>query len=268
MDHDKFKNCAIGFQSIVLAFAVIAGGIWTAYTFQVLGQVSKARAELKEIEAKLKQDGLIDVELSSETFAFPKGDGRILSITVGITNSGNKPVDIDFSRWESLSVYPVVIEDNGNMGFGPKVNSLISATGLPRVNKSEYFNKLINAAKKEGRLDKIIALDKKFDSYGFDVDLTELVSTIEKDQVLSKHPSMTMLRKGTVIPNITGLTLRPGTTDELAFLVYVPKTGPYLLIFDAPITQEELLDSQLIEQEIKLNKALYRWSDRLYVLVE
>ena len=50
MNPEKFNNIASGIQSLLLALAVIIGGVWTLYTFSSLKQVEKAKAELHEMD--------------------------------------------------------------------------------------------------------------------------------------------------------------------------------------------------------------------------
>src|SRR5436305_1913900 len=64
-DHEKFKNVLSGVQSIVLSVAVLVGGIWTTVTFRLLHTTTKAEADLEELNRKLKQQAIVQINIQA-----------------------------------------------------------------------------------------------------------------------------------------------------------------------------------------------------------
>jgi hypothetical protein len=109
-DAERFKNLSDGFKNIAVAFAVVVGGTWTAYTFWSLKSAEIAQLDYDQkkerrpaIEVDLKTD-LIDAEV--DNYNDPKLRPRnqlLIQVTASIKNSGNYPALIDLSN-ESVVV--------------------------------------------------------------------------------------------------------------------------------------------------------------------
>ena len=103
-----FYNVAKGVQSIVITLAVIIGGIWTVYTFSVLGTAEKAKLEL------FKQAAFeIDVNAKYETTG--EKSFYILGI-ITITNKGNRN-SLFSSKNSVLTVYKIDFDNRGGSTF-------------------------------------------------------------------------------------------------------------------------------------------------------
>lgn len=80
---ETFSKVSQGVQSIVVTLAVIIGGVWTVYTFSVLGTTEKAKLELF-------QQAVLDVSLSARQESIG-GDERFYIIGEAVlTNKGNR----------------------------------------------------------------------------------------------------------------------------------------------------------------------------------
>jgi hypothetical protein len=86
---EAFKDCAAGFQSLIIAAAVIFGGIWTLYIFRSLGAKTKADMELF-------RQGVINIEISAAQIAIPGERGLYITAVATLTNSGNRNVALVF----------------------------------------------------------------------------------------------------------------------------------------------------------------------------
>src|SRR5262245_18699866 len=72
-DHERFAHLASGFQSIVIAIAVVVGGVWTAWTFSTLKSAERARSELEKAKLELEVQSLrrpvLDLTITTEVLA-------------------------------------------------------------------------------------------------------------------------------------------------------------------------------------------------------
>jgi hypothetical protein len=94
INHEKLKDIASAVQSIVLSIAVVAGGLWTAYTFDALNSRDKAKAELREINRKLKEQALIEAHISAQQRELPGSNNFNIYIVIELTNKGNRNTKI------------------------------------------------------------------------------------------------------------------------------------------------------------------------------
>jgi hypothetical protein len=129
---ERFNNLASGFQSIVLAIAVIIGGAWTLGTFYLLRQREQAKLELiqieKQIEAsdtqlkKLKYDlktsPALDIQITGTSVPIPGEKGWFLLSTVSLKNLGNQTAILDLSNKKPFLTYPVSFGPQGEPKFG------------------------------------------------------------------------------------------------------------------------------------------------------
>ncbi len=116
-DPEKFKNIAAGIQSYVLVAAVIFGGCWTFYTFGLLGQVNRARAELKQIERDLAEQASPVPELQITQLSLPNDKGLYVNIEATVVNRGNLKIELRFDD-PPLDIFPIQITEEGVTQFG------------------------------------------------------------------------------------------------------------------------------------------------------
>ncbi|HXC08977.1 MAG TPA: hypothetical protein VNV61_08610 [Steroidobacteraceae bacterium] len=112
MNHERFKNVADGVQSIVLSFAVIVGGVWSAYTFGVLEKVDEAKANLESLTAPS-----LSINIETQQTASPAEKKYGLIIHVKIQNTGGKDIFLNLTQPDPqhapLKVTLVETADNG-----------------------------------------------------------------------------------------------------------------------------------------------------------
>ncbi len=89
-DHEKFKNVAAGVQSIILAVAVLVGGIWTVYLFRILDTKGRALAERHAFELRDREQGVINIDISAKQVSIPGDKGRNIYIDIQVKNLGNR----------------------------------------------------------------------------------------------------------------------------------------------------------------------------------
>lgn len=97
-DHEKWKNALAGIQSLAVTIAVIVGGIWSLYTFDVLGARDRASAELRELQYTLDQQATVQIEMEAEQIYLPGDTERYVLIEVTIQNTGNRNTILNFSK--------------------------------------------------------------------------------------------------------------------------------------------------------------------------
>ena len=95
-DHERFSNIASGAQSIVLAIALIIGGIWTAFTFGALGTVQRARAEAAKLAADIHAKPSIQIDVSGTSIVDTRDGLPDLIVEVSIKNTGSLYMSLHF----------------------------------------------------------------------------------------------------------------------------------------------------------------------------
>jgi hypothetical protein len=85
-----FKDCADSVQSIFVAIAVLIGGIWTLFTYTILGTRVRAERDLFE-------QAVVNVAIKVEQVWIPGDANLYLAAVATLTNTGNRNVYIDFN---------------------------------------------------------------------------------------------------------------------------------------------------------------------------
>ena len=102
-DHERFKNISSGVQSLVIACAVVIGGVWTAYVFDAQLSVENARAQLQKLQTELSRRPVLDFELSAKQISVTgEDDAPNVFVTITIRNSGNSDTRIN---WEPSPIF-------------------------------------------------------------------------------------------------------------------------------------------------------------------
>ena len=91
MDHERFRNMAAGFQSIVISLAVVVGGLWSAYTFGVLRTVEDAKAKIESLTAPSLS---ITIDTDRVKAVSPNRIGLIVRIRAENTGGQNLQLDL------------------------------------------------------------------------------------------------------------------------------------------------------------------------------
>jgi hypothetical protein len=85
-----FADLMQAVRDIATILAVIAGGIWSLFTFNALRIRQKARAEVQELERKLKQQAVVDINIDANQLRLPGDRSLYVEIVVSIKNVGNR----------------------------------------------------------------------------------------------------------------------------------------------------------------------------------
>lgn len=108
MNHGAFKDIAAGVQSIVVAVALVVGGLWSVF---VLGDAARARAELEKIK---HTEIALDMSISAHVIPRTSDDGRDIVVEVNIKNAGSKYIALDL-RKPSLRLRKIGFDPNSGL---------------------------------------------------------------------------------------------------------------------------------------------------------
>ncbi|MBW3695717.1 hypothetical protein EK599_08415 [Vibrio sp. T187] len=136
---------------LMLSIALICGGVWTFYTFDVLHQRDKAAAELKELQDRIKGTNASNIQISPSSFELDNGNFGLI-VNVNVQNTGTRDVMIDWSGEDTpLSVYKIRIEHGDKLFFEKLFLPKIYAPFDPVEQKKEHYKSLylLVGAKKE-----------------------------------------------------------------------------------------------------------------------
>jgi len=120
-DHQRFNNIASGIQNIILAVAIMIGGVWTAFTFSTLKTKYKAQAEITDLElknARMKDElaekgAVLDIKLEAKQETLPSDNDYCIAVLAKITNTGIKNTLVDLSEDIPLTAYLIHFDENG-----------------------------------------------------------------------------------------------------------------------------------------------------------
>ncbi|ELM3616047.1 hypothetical protein RYR54_001683 [Aeromonas sobria] len=104
--HEKSNNFFSGLSGLVTILAIIIGGIWTAYTFDLLHQAEKAQQELIEIQERINNTASSSIDLSVSQTTNPELG---LIIEVNLTNNGRSKLHYSLKD-NPLKVYRIHVE--------------------------------------------------------------------------------------------------------------------------------------------------------------
>lgn len=124
-EHEKFKNIAAGFQSLVLAIAIVIGGGWTIFTFQRLRQSEMAEAKLRAELNELREKRVINIVIKASQTIVPHDTTRYIRAIVEITNVGNYS---EVLEWQGppFRVRRVLFGNQGTLKFGPPTGAVMA----------------------------------------------------------------------------------------------------------------------------------------------
>src|SRR5262245_14315222 len=91
---DVFQKIASGVQSVVVAIAVVIGGLWTYYTFNAQLQVQNAEATLEKLNRDLVQEPSPDIQIELDKPSRRQGITYLLG-RLRIKNTGTGSVVIE-----------------------------------------------------------------------------------------------------------------------------------------------------------------------------
>jgi len=106
---ERLNNLSAGIRNIVIAIALLVGGVWTAWTFNALDQIDKANAELQRSRA-----GQVNIHLSmsASQVTATRPDYRGVIVEIRVSNSGLVPVGMLLYE-NPLKISKVAVNGNG-----------------------------------------------------------------------------------------------------------------------------------------------------------
>lgn len=104
--HEKSNNFFSGLSGLVTILAIVVGGLWTAYTFDLLHQAEKAQQELIEIQERIKNTASSSIDLDIKQTTNPNLG---LIIEVNLTNNGRSQLNYSLKD-NPLKVYSVFVQ--------------------------------------------------------------------------------------------------------------------------------------------------------------
>lgn len=128
---ERFKNLASGIQSIIVAIAVVIGGLWTFITFNALQTIKSAMLGISEQEKALQQQVSIELEIGVRRIAsLPNDNNYLLCAIVSIRNAGNKSTTVNLDPRGPLRVRQVIM-NGGDIPavITPEYHKLLSPGG-------------------------------------------------------------------------------------------------------------------------------------------
>lgn len=99
MNLTQFKELAEAAQSIAVAIAVLAGGIWALFRFWSLGEVRKSKVEIEHLRKSLLERGTLNISIAAEIMRNSDDtDPLYLRVDVTMTNVGNRSEALDWTN--------------------------------------------------------------------------------------------------------------------------------------------------------------------------
>jgi hypothetical protein len=149
------------------AVAIVAGGVWAAYTFGSLRQIAKARAEIanteaarRKTEAELKAldeharvGAVIEIDLAVTTCRVAQDPRVFLSVLAEVSNRGNRNAQIEYPP-HPFKAYAVQVSAQGELS----TTLVASAAVLSSVDPSKHSLKLLVRAGGRERLPFLVAV--------------------------------------------------------------------------------------------------------------
>jgi len=132
--HERFRNLASGFQSIVVAVAVAVGGFWAVFIFDALREADRARLEYERLSQEVRPLRVINVSIEASQLRVNGDPSRYVMVIVQLRNDGRTTERID---WPERPVAITQLKQHPTSGFefgpvrGTRINSaLMGEAGL------------------------------------------------------------------------------------------------------------------------------------------
>lgn len=132
MDSKIFSDYCSGFQNIIIALAVIIGGVWTLISFEALNQREIAKAQLEEINKRIERVKIPALSLNVNLIKMEEEES-IYQIKVEATNIGNEVLKLSYPNEESFQITLIT----GVEKYGLTIDS--SAILRPKLIEHHYI---------------------------------------------------------------------------------------------------------------------------------
>ena len=127
MTLERFKDYTAIAQNLLIAAAVVIGGLWTVYVFEALQTRKKA-------EQELFAQAILDVEVKAAQLDMDDRGGLYIAATATITNRGKRTGNIDVKELPPFRISKIAFADTPE--GGGKLDQSITARNVTRVNTS------------------------------------------------------------------------------------------------------------------------------------
>lgn len=130
---DDWKSLLEVLELLLKCAAIVAAGLWAAYTFGSLGQIARAKADIAKTEAerrraeaeieRLSEQGrvgaVIQIRMTPRVETLPNDPGKYLSVTAEVTNSGTRNAQIDYPKPPEapFTAYAVTADAGGGLSY-------------------------------------------------------------------------------------------------------------------------------------------------------
>lgn len=143
MDWSKLKDVTESFKNIFVILAMLATGIWTIMTFDILLSPDKAGIELKKLTQEIRSRAIIQVHLDTKIIN-NHADIKLLIGTIKINNSGSRDVVLDVDD-AAISIEKIVVDlDKSHVPS----SSFVENFGIPHPAGGSYTKLVVRAGQK------------------------------------------------------------------------------------------------------------------------
>lgn len=135
--HEKTHNIFAGIHYLIIAIAIICGGIWAVFTFNALNKAETAEIEYSELIKRIKNTESSTIDIKTDLIDYDKIKGLIVEVT--ITNNGKDKLYYPLND-SPLTIYKVKSQGTklaSDKSIRPKLYSGLSE------NKSEGPNEYL-----------------------------------------------------------------------------------------------------------------------------
>jgi hypothetical protein len=127
MTLERFKDYTAIAQNLLIAAAVVIGGLWTVYVFEALQTRKKA-------EQELFAQAILDVEVKAGQLEMDDQGGLYIAAMATIKNNGKRTGNIDLKLTPPFRISKIAFSDTPD--GGGRLDQSITARNVTRVDTS------------------------------------------------------------------------------------------------------------------------------------
>lgn len=147
--HEASNNFFSGLSSLITIVSIIGAAIWALWSFNVLHQVDRAKAELVELQDRIRNTDSTSISIETQQIKSVSGSHAVI-IEVSLSNNGQRALTFDLSP-ETLTVYQVKVAGDkvgAEIVYHPEMFTKIALMGGKEKNKTLGNLVLLSGAKK------------------------------------------------------------------------------------------------------------------------
>lgn len=127
--HEKSHNIFASIHYLVIAIAIVIGGGWSLYTFDILNKAEKAEVEYNELLKSIENTESSTIKIESNIIDYNDGKGLIIEVT--LTNNGKEKL------YYSLGNTPLTLYQIQSKGTKFAAKSIITPKLYSALSKSK-----------------------------------------------------------------------------------------------------------------------------------